>query len=83
MMATTGIVGQWVRRPSAKPDGAPADFGQDRGVVVHVAFPGPGAPLALLVAREEHGTLEWWGLEPTRPVALAELPEPDFDELHA
>jgi len=70
-----GIVGAWVQRPSSKPDGSPADIGLDRGQVVHVGFPGPGAPLALLVARDLNGVLEWWGLEPVRPVALLEPPE--------
>lgn len=65
-----GLIGKMVSRPSANPDGSTAIEGQDLGTVQHIGFPGPGAPLQLLVSREVTGALEWWGLEPVRPVNL-------------
>lgn len=75
IVTETGIVGAWVQRPTAGADGAPQESGVDVGQVVHVAFPGPGASLCLLVARDVTGYLEWWDLAPVRPVALLEPPE--------
>ena len=84
MDGSMGVAGKRVQRVTAGPQGeSSAVFGYDYGVCLEVGSPGGQAPTCLLVCREATGILEWWTLDPQRPVIVTEAYEEPEDLDHA